>query len=57
MADIKAVKSVQRALRKVDRTHAEFISAKSDEDVLATHEAFEKAKQAYGRAQKKASDS
>ena len=56
MADAKAVASVQRALRKVDRTHEAFVSAKGD-DVVPAYEAFEKAKKAYGRAIKKADDS
>lgn len=56
MADVKAVASVQRALRKVDKTHEAFLSAKGD-DVGPAYEAFQKAKKAYGKAMAKADES
>lgn len=53
MADAKAVASVQRALRKVDKAHEAFVTAKGD-DVEPAYEAFQKAKKAYGKSIEKA---
>lgn len=57
MADAKAVASVQRALRKVDRAHEAFVAAKTDDEKVSTYDAFSKAKKSYGRALAKADDS